>query len=228
MKNKGFTFIEIIVATTLLIMLTSMAATTAYNFIQSVNTYRGQFESLKYGISGLYATVSLAKTNYEADLASAVASAQVTLAKDPTDSTAAALLQQARNELTYWNTTNQNNAPNLIKKLLNVTPNIKNASYLPQSNQALVWRADANGNPVQDTENPLITDYDSLLRAFLLTDNRTPDLTKKDGTPNAIVAALTLGRILDLTNPNISPSLPQIDWRRGTMQEIVFPAPQTM
>ena len=61
MKKKGFTFIEIMVATTLLLMLASMAATTAYNFIQAVNTYRGQFESLKYGISGLYGTVSLAK-----------------------------------------------------------------------------------------------------------------------------------------------------------------------
>src|SRR5262249_42717105 len=152
-----------------------------YNFMQSVNAYRGQFESLKYGISGLYATVSLAKTAYEADLAFAVASAQVTLATNPTDPTALALLQKAQTELTNWNTTNQNNAPNLINVLLNVTPNIKNGSYLPPSNTALVWRADANGNPVQDTENPPIADYDSLLRAFLLTDNRTPDLTKKDG-----------------------------------------------
>jgi hypothetical protein len=108
-----------------------------------------------------------------------------------------------------------------------VTPNIKNFSYLPPTNTVLVWRQDNNGNPVQNTESPPITDYESLLRAFLLTDNRTPDQTKKDGTPNAIVATLTLGRILDVAN-RISPSLPQIDWRRGTMQEILFPQQQIM
>ena len=210
MKNKGFTFIEIMVATTLLLILSSMAATTAYNFIQTVNTYRGQFESLRDGISGLYGTVSLAKMTYEADLAFAAA--------NPSNPNA----QEAKNELIYWNSSaNQNSPSNLINVLLNVTPNIKKASYLPSFNTVLVWRKDANGNPVQDTETPQITDYDSLLRAFLLTNTRTPDIT------DPIVATLTLGRILDVAN-NISPTLPQIDWRRGTMQEILFPQQQVM
>jgi prepilin-type N-terminal cleavage/methylation domain-containing protein len=69
MKTKGFTLIELVVASTLLIMLTSMATTTAYNFIQAVAKLKAQFENLRDNISGLYATVSSAKMAYEADLA---------------------------------------------------------------------------------------------------------------------------------------------------------------
>jgi prepilin-type N-terminal cleavage/methylation domain-containing protein len=208
-KIKGFTFIEMIVATTLLVILTSMAATTAYNFIQSVTSFRAQFESLRDSISGLYSTVSLAKMTYEADLAFAVANG----VNNPNDPNA----QEAQKELNNWNSpANQSNPANLINVLLNQTPNIKKSSYLPTSLLVQFWTHDNNANAVQSSETVQITDYDSLLRAFLLTDKRTPDPS------DTIVATLTLGRILDVAN-HISPTLPQIDWRRGTMQEILFP-----
>jgi type II secretory pathway pseudopilin PulG len=221
MKTKAFTLIEMVVASTLLILLTSMATTTAYNFIQSVNTYRAQFESLRDSISGLYATVSLAKMTYEADLAFAIANAQANLLTNPNDPNALAILNEAQKELNNWNSSaNQTDPSNLIGVLLNPNPLIKTSpgSYLPRFNTVHVWRQDSNGNPVQDTETPAIMDYDSLLRAFLLTNKRTPDAS------DPIVATLTVGRILDVAN-HISPSLPQIDWRRGTMQEILFPPP---
>lgn len=227
-KTNGFTLIELIVAMTLVAILTQMATTTAYNFIQSVNAYRGQFETLRDGINGLYATVSLAKMTYEADLALAVANGVAS----PNDTDAQAALGEAKTELKYWNdSANQNNPSALINVLLKPNSLIKKSpgSYLPPFNTVLVWRNN-NGNWVQDTETPPITNYDSLRRAFLLTDNRTPDQTRSDGSNNPILATLTLGRILDvsnLANP-ISPTLPQIDWKRGTQQEILFPPPQTM
>jgi hypothetical protein len=90
-------------------------------------------------------------------------------------------------------------------------------SYLPTSRLVQFWTHDNNGNPVTNTETVQITNLDDLFRAYLLTDKNTPD-------PNdPIVATLMLGRILDVVK-NISPTLPTIDWRRGTIQEILFPA----
>ena len=134
-------------------------------------------------------------------------------AANPSNSNA----QEAQTELTNWNSSaNQSNPANLINVLLNQTQNIKNASYLPTSLLVQFWSPDNNGNPVLNSQTVQITYYDSLLRAFLLTDKRTPK------SSDTIVATLTLGRILDVAN-HISPTLPQIDWRRGRMQEILFP-----
>ena len=219
MKNKGFTFIEIIVATTLLLLLSELATTTAYHFMQAATNLKSQFENLRDGINGLYATVSLAKITYEADSNFAIA---LGLNNNPiNDPNVQAAYNEARKELDYWNSSaGQSNPANLINVLLNPNPLIKKSpgGYLPAFNTVQVWRND-NGNMVLDTETPSITDYNSLLRAFLLTDKRTPDAT------DPIVAALTtLGMILDVgSKPQISPTLPQIVWRRGTTQQILFP-----
>ena len=216
MKIKGFTLIELVVASTLLIMLTSMATTTAYNFIQAVAKLKSQFENLRDNISGLYATVSSAKMAYEADLAFAVANAQA----NPNDLNAQAILNEAQTELKAWNdSATQINPSNLINVLLTPNPLIKKSSgsYLPTSRLVQFWSKDNNGNPVTNTETVQITNLDDLFRAYLLTDKNTPD------SNDPIVATLMLGRILDVAH-NISPTLPTIDWRRGTTQEILFPA----
>jgi type II secretory pathway pseudopilin PulG len=216
MKTKGFTLIEIVVASTLLIMLTSMATTTAYNFIQAVAKLKSQFENLRDNISGLYATVSSAKMAYEADLAFAVANGVA----NPTDPNAQAGLNEAQTELKAWNdSATQINPTNLINVLLTPSPLIKKSpgSYLAPTRVVQFWTHDNNGNPVTTTQTVPIADLDSLFRAYLLTDKNTPD------SNDPIVATLMLGRMLDVAK-NISPTLPTIDWRRGTTQEILFPA----
>jgi hypothetical protein len=70
-----------------------------------------------------------------------------------------------------------------------------------------------NGNPVTTYVLVQIIDIDSLLRAYLLTD---------DGTPTGnIVATIEVGPVLDVTN-SIRPTLPTIDWKAGTVQEIQY------
>jgi hypothetical protein len=59
-------------------MPTSIATTTAYNFIQAVANLKAQFQNLRDNISGLYTAVSVAKMNYEADLAFQLSAAQQT------------------------------------------------------------------------------------------------------------------------------------------------------
>ncbi|MBV8331087.1 MAG: hypothetical protein JOZ61_11560 [Verrucomicrobia bacterium] len=53
----------------------------------------------------------------------------------------------------------------------------------------------------------------TLLEAFQLTDDLTP-------TGN-IVATITVGPMLDLTT-GMRPTLPIVDWKSGTLQEIQF------
>jgi type II secretory pathway pseudopilin PulG len=161
MKNKGFTFIEIIVATTLLIMLTSMAETTAYNLIQAVTKLKARYLNLKQNIAVLYTDLALAKMNYATDLA-------IELAATPTPTP---------------------------------TPTLGQPTPTP--------------TPTPTPEAVPITDLDSLLRAYLLTND--------GATTGNIVATITVGTMLDVQN-QIRPTLPIIDWRGGTLQEIVFPS----
>jgi hypothetical protein len=119
---------------------------------------------------------------------------------------------------------NQNQDPQLILRLINPDPNLpdlplkrltpNSRSYLPTSRtvQETIY---VNGNPVQNTVTTQITDLDSLLRAYLLTDNGS--------TTGNIVATVTVGTMLDVQN-QVRPTLPIIDWRGGTLQEIVFPS----
>ena len=156
----------------------------------------------------------------EADLAFAVANAQANLVANQNDPNAQAALKAAQNELTAWHdSATQINPSNLINVLLTPNPLIKKSSgsYLPTSRLVQFWTHDNNGNPVTNTETVQITNLDDLFRAYLITDKNTPD-------PNdPIVATLMLGRILDVVK-NICPTLPTIAWKRGTIQEILFPA----
>ena len=59
-----------------------------------------------------------------------------------------------------------------------------------------------------------ITDMDSLLKAYQLTDNGAPS--------GNIVATIAVGPMLDVTPGGMRPTLPIIDWKSGTPQEIQF------
>ena len=70
-----------------------------------------------------------------------------------------------------------------------------------------------NGNPVTTYVLVQITDIDSLLRAYQLTD---------DGTPTGnVIATIEVGPMLDLSSQT-RPTLPTIDWKAGTVQEIQY------
>jgi prepilin-type N-terminal cleavage/methylation domain-containing protein len=203
MKTKGFTFIELIVAMTLLLILSSVATTTAYNFIQAVTKLKTQYLNLKQNIAVLYTDLALAKMNYETDLA---------------------LTPGAETDIQNWNTwANQNENPLLIQQLINPDPALPiplkpltpgSRSYLPKS-RTVQETTYNNGIPVLNTVTVQITDMDSLLKAYLLTDDGTTA-----GNP---VATITVGKILDVQGQG-RPTLPIIDWRGGTLQEIVFPS----
>jgi hypothetical protein len=89
-------------------------------------------------------------------------------------------------------------------------------SYLPTSRNVPVITY-VNGNAVTTYVLVQITDMNSLLEAYQLTDNGTP-------TGN-IVATVSVGTLLDIP-PNggavTRPTLPIIDWKSGTLQEIQF------
>ena len=70
-----------------------------------------------------------------------------------------------------------------------------------------------NGFPVTNYVVVQITDLPSLLRAYQLTDNGTP-------TGN-VVATVAVGTMLDPAS-GMRPTLPIIDWKSGTPQEIQF------
>ena len=188
MKTKGFTLVELVVACTLLIMLSTIATTSTYNFVQATANLKAQYNNIQ-NIMALHGALVQAKMHYATDLA---------LESNKTE---------AQNEITHWNfLAQQNDSVDLIARLITPDPlltdlplaplNPSSRSYLPTSR-----------NGVQ------ITDMDSLLKAFQLTDNGTP-------TGN-IVATIAVGPMLDVTS-GMRPTLPIIDWRSGTPQEIQF------
>jgi type II secretory pathway pseudopilin PulG len=209
MKTKGFTLVELVVACTLLIMLSTIATTSTYNFVQATANLKSQYNNIQ-NIMALHSVLVNAKMNYATDLAVA--------SNNPSN--------PAENAIQNWNNfARQNDSQDLINLL--ITPpagfqpglplaplNPASRSYLPTSRNVPVTTM-MNGNPVTSYVLVQITDLDSLLKAYQLTDNGTP-------TGN-IVATISLGTMLDVASASITrPTLPIIDWKSGTPQEIQF------
>ena len=207
LKTKGFTLIELVVACTLLIMLSTIATTSTYNFVQATTNLKVQYINIQ-NIMALHSVLANAKMNYATDLA--FESNQIE---------AQAEIQQRWN---LW--ARQNDNGGLIGRLISPDPNLTDLplaplipgsrSYLPTSRNVPVTTY-INGNPVITYVVVQITDINSLLKAFQLTD---------DGTPTGnIVATITVGPMLEGTPPPPTrPTLPIIDWKAGTLQEIRF------
>jgi prepilin-type N-terminal cleavage/methylation domain-containing protein len=288
MKTKGFTLIELVVACTLLLMLSTIATTSTFNFVQATANLKAQYTNIQ-NIMALHSVLAKAKMNYATDLAfELVAAGNPSLASIPagftipvfgstvtvtmsaavpemvvgqgisvTDGThylngivnlvsgTSLTIQntggnppgstmgpgsniylgqaEAQAEIQRWNIwAQQNDSAGLINRLINPDPNLPiplaplnpppSRSYLPTSRNVPVTTM-VNGNPVLTYVLVQITDINSLLKAYQLTD---------DGTPTGnIVATVSVGPMLDVTN-QIRPTLPIIDWKSGTPQEILF------
>jgi prepilin-type N-terminal cleavage/methylation domain-containing protein len=193
MKSKGFTLVELVTACTLLLMLSTIATTSTYNFIQATANLKAQYNNIQ-SIMLLHSVLVQAKMNYATDLA----------------------LSNNTSEVQHWNLlAQQNDSLDLIARLISPAPSTANPtgrSYLPTSRNVPVTTS-VNGNPVTTYVMVQITDMDSLLRAYQLTDTGTP-------TGN-IVATIAVGPMLDPTS-GMRPTLPIIDWKSGTPQEIEF------
>ena len=198
MKTKGFTLIELVVACTLLIMLSTIATTSTYNFVQSVISLKTQFQNVKTNIIPLYGLLTKAQLQYTTSLATQLAAA--------TDPITQGTIQQ---QILNWNANvGQNTAPALVTLLLN-------NGLLPPTRSVQVTTY-SNNNPVVNTVTVPITSLDSLLQAYQLTDDGTPT-----GNP---VATVTFGKMLDVkSNPIVNPTQLVLDWKPGTTKEIVLP-----
>jgi type II secretory pathway pseudopilin PulG len=204
LKTKGFTLIELVVACTLLIMLSTIATTSTYNFVQATANLKAQYINIQ-NIMALHSVLANAKTNYATDLA--LESNQ----------------SEAQAEIQRWNLwAQQNDNGGLVGRLISPDTSLTDLplaplspgsrSYLPTSRNVPVTTY-TNGNPVTTYVLVQITDINSLLKAYQLTD---------DGTPTGnIVATIAVGTMLDVTS-GMRPTLPIIDWRSGTSQEIQF------
>jgi prepilin-type N-terminal cleavage/methylation domain-containing protein len=212
MKTKGFTLIELVVACTLLLMLSTIATTSTFNFVQATGNLKAQYNNIQ-NIMALHSVLVQAKMNYATDLASALASASAT-PNNPAQET-------IEDAISNWNLlARQNDSQDLINILINppagfpLAPlNAASRSYLPTSRNVPVTTM-GNGYPVTTYVMVQITDMVSLLKAYQLTDNGTP-------TGN-IVATISVGPVLDVGPPLTRPTLPIIDWKSGTPQEIQF------
>jgi len=200
MKTKGFTLIELVVACTLLLILSTVATTSTYNFVQATANLKAQYMN-KQNIMALHSVLVNAKMNYATDLA--------VVSSNP----------QAETAIQNWNQLAQaNDNQTLIGLLISPPPGFQpplplskpSGSYLPTSRNVPVI-TNVNGNPVTTYVVKQITDMTSLLQAYQLTD---------DGTPTGnIVATVSVGTLLDIP-PNggsiTRPTLPIIDC--GTIQ----------
>jgi prepilin-type N-terminal cleavage/methylation domain-containing protein len=208
MKSKGFTLLELVVACTILLLLSTLATTTTYNFVQAAANLKAQYSNI-YNIMALSKALTTAKMNYATDLAMFAAQSsgnQTTV----------------QNEIQlFWNqSAQQHDNPSLITRLISPLPGLPvtsinpspSRSYLPASRNVPVTTY-INGNPVTTYVLVQITDIDSLLRAYQMTDNSTP-------TGN-VIATIEVGPMLDVTS-QIRPTLPTIDWKAGTVQEIQY------
>jgi prepilin-type N-terminal cleavage/methylation domain-containing protein len=193
MKNKGFTLVELVTACTLLLMLSTIATTSTFNFVQATANLKTQYNNIQ-NIMLLHSVLVEAKMNYATDLA----------------------LSNNTSEVQHWNLlAQQNDSTDLIARLINPassSTNPSSRSYLPTSRNVPVT-TNIHGNPVVSYDMVQITDMDSLMKAYQLTDTGTP-------TGN-IVATISLGPMLDPTS-GMRPTLPIIDWKSGTPQEIQF------
>lgn len=204
MKTKGFTLVELVTACTLLLMLSTIATTSTFNFVQATANLKAQYNNIQ-NIMLLHSVLVQAKMNYATDLA------------------LSSNTSEAKTEIQHWNLlAQQNDSTDLIARLISPDPiltdlprnplNPPSRSYLPTSRNVPVT-ANINGNPVTTYAMVPITDMDSLLKAYQLTDNGAP-------TGN-IVATIAVGSMLDLTS-GMRPTVPIIDWKSGTTQEIQF------
>jgi prepilin-type N-terminal cleavage/methylation domain-containing protein len=195
MKTKGFTLIELVTACTLLLMLSTIATTSTFNFIQATANLKAQYKNIR-SIMLLHDALVQAKMNYATDLALESNTA------DPKN------VQEAKEEIQRWNLlAQQNDSADLIAKLISPDTNFTDPPLALSSVPPPKSYLPASVNGVQ------ITDMNSLLKAYQLTDNGT-------ATGN-IVATVTVGSMLDLTT-GMRPTLPIIDWNSGTPQEIQF------
>ena len=105
MKTKGFTLIGIVVACMLPVMLSMIATTSTYNFVQAFGNATNQYQNTQ-NIMALHRVLAQAKMNYPTDLASELS--------DPSNQRA------AQEEIRRWDTwANQNDNRHLIDRLIN-------------------------------------------------------------------------------------------------------------
>jgi len=189
MKNKGFTLVELVVACTLMLMLSTIATTSTYNFVQATANLKSQYNNIQ-NIMALHSALVQAKMNYASDLALE--------STNPSE---------AKTEITHWNfLAQQHDSADLILRLITPDPLLPALPLAPLNPGSRSYFLSPH-NGVQ------ITDVNSLLKAYLLTDNGT--------TTGNIVATVAVGPMLDLTS-GMRPTPPIIDWKSGTPQEIQF------
>ena len=136
-----------------------------FNFVQATANLKSQYNNIQ-NIMALHNVLVQAKMNYATDLA---------LSNNTTEAEA---------ERQHWNLlAQQNDSTDLIARLINPDPiltdlpraplNPASRSYLPTSRNVPVT-TNVNGNPVTNYVMVQITDMDSLLKAYQLTDSGTP------------------------------------------------------
>jgi type II secretory pathway pseudopilin PulG len=216
MKTKGFTLVELVVACTLLLLLSTVSITTTYNFIEATANLKAQSNSI-VNIMGLHSALINAKMNLATDLAWELSLEQ---SANPSSTPF-----PAESAIQTWNhSAASNDSKTLIGLLISPVfqglPSLPLAnpggSYLPTSRVVQV----VGGNPVTTTSVTVqITDITSLIRAYQLTDDGTPT-----GNP---VATISVGTILDPPSQangftTTRPTLPIIDWKGGSLQEIQY------
>src|SRR3984957_18790786 len=108
MKNKGFTLIELVVACTLLLMLSTIATTSTYNFVQATANLKAQYNNIQ-NIMALHSALVQAKMNYATDLA--LESSNITEGAE------------AKAEIQHWNLlAQQHDSADLILRLITPDP----------------------------------------------------------------------------------------------------------
>src|SRR5580704_17435882 len=112
MRNKGFTLVELVVACTLLLMLSTIATTSTFNFVQATGNLKAQYNNIQ-NIMALHEALVQAKMNYATDLASELASASAT----PANPTQVAAIEQAK--FNWNNLARQNDSLDLVGVLIN-------------------------------------------------------------------------------------------------------------
>src|SRR5271166_2832313 len=106
MKTKGFTLVELVVACTLLLILSTVATTSTFNFVQATANLKAQYINVQ-NIMALHSVLVNAKMNYATDLAFEIAQGT-----NPINGQQTAQAQEAQHAVQQWNiSANQNNSP---------------------------------------------------------------------------------------------------------------------
>src|SRR5580700_5505202 len=121
MKTKGFTLVELVVACTLLLMLSTIATTSTFNFVQATANLKSQYNNIQ-NIMLLHKALVQAKMNYATDLAL------------ESNTGVASNVDEAKDELQRWNTmAQQNDSIDLIARLINPDTNFTDPPLSPTS-----------------------------------------------------------------------------------------------